>query len=124
MKIRSDFSIYDSNPDFAYFDSASTTLVPKSVVEATAAFLSSTVASARRGAHTLAVQATTQVEDTRNNLAAFLGTDKSQISFQKSIPTAVSSFAYGHFSSQKNRNKLVLAQSEENLTRSESCLEL
>ena len=114
MKIRSDFSIYDSNPDFAYLDSASTTLVPKLVVEATTAFLNLTAASARRGAHSLAVRASTQVEDTRNNLAALLSTDKSQISFQKSIPTAVASFAYGHFSSQKNRNKLVLAKSEEN----------
>lgn len=114
MKIRSDFSIYDSNPDFAYFDSASTSLVPKTVVEATTAFLSSTIASARRGAHSLAVQASNQVENTRNELASLFDTDKSQISFQKSIPTAVASFAYGHYSNHRERNKMVIAQSEEN----------
>ncbi len=114
MKIRSDFNIYDSNPDFAYFDSASTSLVPKVAIETTAAFLGSTVASARRGAHSLAVQASTQVEDTRKTLASLFDTDKSQISFQKSIPTAVASFAYGHYSNQRNRNKMVIAQSEEN----------
>jgi cysteine desulfurase/selenocysteine lyase len=114
MRIKSDFSIYDSNPDFAYFDSASTTLVPKTAVEATTAFLNSTVASARRGAHSLAVQASTQVEDARNELASLFDTDKSQISFQKSIPTAVASFAYGYYSNKKDRNKIIIAQSEEN----------
>ena len=38
---------------------------------------------------------------------------QSQVSFQKSIPTAVASFAYGFDWKGTNRRKIVIAQSEE-----------
>jgi len=114
FNIKHDFSIFDNNPDLAYFDSASTTFVPRQAVSATNHFLNTVVASARRGAHRLAVKGGSIVEEARKSLAAFLETDKSQISFQKSIPTTVASFAYG-FDWKKNRkNKIVIGQGEEN----------
>jgi cysteine desulfurase/selenocysteine lyase len=72
------------------------------------------VASARRGAHRLAVKGGAIVEDTRRSLATFLETDKSQISFQKSIPTAVASFAYGFDWKINKKNKILIGQGEEN----------
>ena len=112
--IKHDFGVYDHTPDLAYFDSASTTLVPRQAVSATNNFLDSIVASARRGAHRLAVKGGTIVEDTRKSLATFLETDKSQISFQKSIPTAVASFVYGFDWKANRKNKIVIGQGEEN----------
>jgi len=112
--IKHDFGVYDHTPDLAYFDSASTTLVPRQAISATSNFLDSIVASARRGAHRLAVKGGTIVEDTRESLAEFLKTEKSQISFQKSVPTTVASFVYGFDWKATRKNKIVIAQSEEN----------
>jgi cysteine desulfurase/selenocysteine lyase len=112
--IKHDFGVFNQIPDLAYFDSASTTLVPRQAVSTTTSFLDSVVASARRGAHSLAVQGGVVVENTRTSLATFLETDRSQISFQKSIPSAVASFVYGFDWKTAGKNKIVIAQSEEN----------
>ena len=112
--IKHDFGVYDHTPDLAYFDSVSTTLIPRVAVSATKYFLDSVVASARRGAHQLAVKGSTIVEDTRNTLGIFLNTEKAQISFQKSIPTAVASFVYGFDWKANKKDKIVIGQSEEN----------
>jgi cysteine desulfurase/selenocysteine lyase len=113
LDIKSDFGIYDNNPDFVYFDSASTTLIPKTTVEAVDNFLTSTVVSTRRGAYKLAVKGGAIVEQTRSILANFLQTNKSQISFQKSISSAVASFAYGYDWQNEGRDNIVIAESEE-----------
>ena len=112
--IKQDFGVYDHTPDLAYFDSANTTLIPRQAVSAANNFLDSVVASARRGAHQLAVKGGAIVEDTRESLAKFLETDKFQISFQKSIPSAVASFVYGFDWKTTRKNKIVVAQGEEN----------
>ena len=112
--IKHDFGIYDHIPDLAYFDSASTTLVPRQAVSATNDFLDSVVSSARRGAHRLAVKGSAIVENTRKSLATFLETDSSQISFQKSIPTAVASFVYGFDWKANRKSKILIGQGEEN----------
>lgn len=114
FNIKHDFGVFDDNPDLAYFDSASTTLVPRQAVSATNYFLNSIVASSRRGAHRLAVKGSSIVEEARKSLATFLETDKSQISFQKSIPTAVASFVYGFDWKNNGKNKIVVGQGEEN----------
>ncbi|MFW9845497.1 MAG: aminotransferase class V-fold PLP-dependent enzyme [Candidatus Thorarchaeota archaeon] len=113
LDIKADFGVYDTQPDLVYLDSASTTLVPKTATASNCTFLDTIVASARRGAHRLAVNGSTMVENVRSSLAEFLDTDKSQISFQKSIPTAVASFVYGYDWKGTDRSNLVIAQSEE-----------
>ncbi|MFX1578031.1 MAG: aminotransferase class V-fold PLP-dependent enzyme [Promethearchaeota archaeon] len=114
LDIKHEFGVYDHFPELAYFDSASTTLVPRVAVNATHSFLDSVVASARRGAHRLAVKGSTIVEDTRKSLAAYFETESAQISFQKSIPTAVASFMFGFDWKKSGKNKIVIGQSEEN----------
>jgi cysteine desulfurase/selenocysteine lyase len=97
----------------AYFDSSSTTLVPRTTIEAVENFLKNTVASARRGAHSLATQGSTIVESTRKSVAEYLKTESSQISFQKSIPSAVASFAFGYDWHQTERKSIVISENEE-----------
>jgi len=111
--VKKGFSIYDNNPDLAYFDSASTTLVPKTAIDAMTTFLTSTVVSSRRGAYKLAVNGGSIVEGVRAKLATFLNTDKAQVSFQKSIPSAVASLVYGYDWKKEQRNKIIISQSEE-----------
>ncbi len=112
--IKQDFEIFSKNPDLVYLDSASTTLVPKSAVAATTEFLNSVVVSTRRGAHSLAVKGGAIVEDVRGTLAQFLNTENTQISFQKSVPSAIASIVYGYDWKTTNKNKIIIAQSEEN----------
>jgi cysteine desulfurase/selenocysteine lyase len=113
LDVKTDFDIFTSNPDLAYFDSASTTLVPRVAIEAVCGFLRTTVASSRRGAYRLVTSGSAQVEDVRSLLSQHLGVEKSELSFQKSVPSAVASFVYGHDWSGRNQNKIVIAQSEE-----------
>ncbi|MFW9959442.1 MAG: aminotransferase class V-fold PLP-dependent enzyme [Candidatus Thorarchaeota archaeon] len=114
MDVKSDFGVYDEFPNLAYFDSASTTLVPKSSVNTTSNFLNSVVASARRGAHKLAVKGNDTIEATRRSLSQFLETEPAFVSFQKSIPSAIASFVYGYDWKQNKKNKVIISQSEEN----------
>ena len=80
LVIKSDFEIFKVNSDIAYFDSASTTLVPKIAVDATTNFLDTVVASARRGAYKLAIKGGSIVKDVREDLATFLKGDSSSFS--------------------------------------------
>lgn len=114
MNIKSDFGVYDQNPNLVYLDSASTTLVPKISTLETANFLDTVVASARRGAHKLAIRGSETVENVRKSIAEFLRTDSSSISFQKSISSAVASLVYGYNWKQSGKKKIVLSQNEEN----------
>ena len=114
LAVKSDFEIFKLHNDIVYFDSASTTLVPKIAVEATANFLNTTVASARRGAHKLAIKGGGIVKDVRENLATFLQSDPLSFSFQKSIPSTVASLVYGYDWKQKKKEKIIISQNEDN----------
>jgi cysteine desulfurase/selenocysteine lyase len=112
--IRKDFPIFASEPDLAYFDSASTSLMPTEGINRVHDFLTHTLVSSRRGAHRLAVRGGAVVEQVRLKIADFLNTTRTQISFQQSIPTAITSLAFGYQWHQNGRNKVVVAQSEDN----------
>ncbi len=112
--IKSDFEIFKSNSDLVYLDSASTTLVPRVAVESTSDFLNNTVASARRGAHKLAIKGGNIVKEVREDLAAFLQGNASSFSFQKSIPSTVASLAYGYDWKQNKKDKILISQNEDN----------
>lgn len=113
LDVKPDFGVYDIYPDLAYFDSASTTLVPKKAIKATTVFLNTCAVSSRRGAYRLAVMGSTLVENARSSLADFMNTDKSQLSFHGSVPTAVASLAYGYDWHREERDRIAVAQSEE-----------
>lgn len=114
LDIKSDFGIYEQNPNLAFFDSASTTLVPKVSVKTTTNFLDYVVVSTRRGAHKFAVKGSSIVEDTRKSLATFLESEPSSFSFQKSIPSAIASLMFGFDWKHKKKEKVIISQNEEN----------
>lgn len=114
LDVKSDFEIFKLNDDFVYFDSASTTLVPKISVEATTNFLDTVVASSRRGAHNLAIKGGSIVKDVRESLATFMKGEPSSFSFQKSIPSAIASLVFGYDWKQEKKEKIVISQNEDN----------
>ncbi len=114
LDVKSDFGIYEQNPNLAFFDSASSTLVPKVSVKTTTNFLDNIVVSTRRGAHKFAVKGSSIVEDTRKSLATFLKIEPSSLSFQKSIPSAVASLMFGYDWKHKKKQKVIISQNEEN----------
>ncbi len=114
LDVRNDFGIFETNNNLIYLDSASTTLVPKVAVKATADFLTRTVVSARRGAYKLAVEGGSVVKSVREKLASFFQCEASGLSFQKSIPSAIASLTFGYDWKQNNKSKIVISQNEEN----------
>lgn len=114
LNVKPDFEIFKLNSDFVYFDSASTTLVPKIAVEATTNFLNTIVASSRRGAYNLAIKGGSIVKDVRETLATFLKGDPSLFSFQKSIPSTIASLVYGYDWKQNKKEKIIISQNEDN----------
>ncbi|MHA1768468.1 MAG: aminotransferase class V-fold PLP-dependent enzyme [Candidatus Thorarchaeota archaeon] len=114
LDVKSDFDIYKEIPLLAYFDSSSTTLIPRVAVDATTEFLSHIVVSSRKGAHRLAVKGATVVEESRKKLAEFFSVQPAEMSFQKSLPCAVSSIAFGYKWKEYGQSKIVIGQSEEN----------
>lgn len=113
MNVRSDFPILRNYPELIYLDSSSTSLVPDAAIEATEKFMKHTLVSSRRGAYKLAVDGSRMVDSVRRALATILKTDDSRISFQKSIASAAASFAYGYDWEASQKNKVVVAESEE-----------
>ncbi|MBD3405596.1 MAG: aminotransferase class V-fold PLP-dependent enzyme [Candidatus Lokiarchaeota archaeon] len=114
LDIRSDFSILRNNPSLAFFDSASTTLVPDIVADSVSNFLKNTVISTRRGAYSLAVQGGNQVESTRMKLAELLDIDSSRISFNNSIASSITSFCLGFDWIGNRKKKIIISEGEEN----------
>ncbi|MBN2229918.1 MAG: aminotransferase class V-fold PLP-dependent enzyme [Candidatus Thorarchaeota archaeon] len=114
LDIKSDFGVFEKIPDLVYLDSASTTLVPRTSIQATTYFLDKIVSSARKGAHKLAIQGSTIVENTRKSLSQFLEAEPASLSFQKSIPSSIASLIYGYDWKQKKKDRIAISQGEEN----------
>ena len=112
--VRARFSVYARIPDLAYFDSASTTLVPDKAVQASADFTKNIAVSSRKGAHRLAVEGANAVEEARKSMAHYLDSPPQCVSFQKSLSSAVASLAYGYDWSSQRRNEMVISAGEEN----------
>ncbi|TXT56847.1 MAG: putative cysteine desulfurase [Candidatus Thorarchaeota archaeon] len=114
FNIKSDFTILRNNPSLAFFDSASTSLVPDCVSDSVCEFLKEKTVSSRRGAYKFAVEGSQLVTKTRYKLAKYLDCENSQISFQKSIASSISSLCLGYDWKKRRKSKIVISQGEEN----------
>lgn len=72
-----------------YLDSAATTLKPKQVVKKLEEFYYNSYANVHRAVHTLAVRATTELEETREEFAEFLGVFPQEIIFTSGTTMAI-----------------------------------
>jgi len=71
---KADFPLLANNPDIAFLDSAATAQRPAAVLDAQRRFYETMNANPLRGLYRLSVEATEAIAQTRDKIAAFLGT--------------------------------------------------
>ncbi len=87
-KLRADFPVIQSS-GAVYFDSACTTLKPRSVIEAESNYYFQISACAGRSHHTLAKKTEEKFEAARERIARFVGAGKEQLAFTKNTTEAL-----------------------------------
>ncbi len=92
-KIRRDFPILERKvhgKQLAYLDSAATTQKPRQVIRAISGYYEESNANIHRSAHTLASEATEAYEDSRQEVASFIGAgDAEEIVFVRNATEAI-----------------------------------
>ncbi|MBP9749137.1 MAG: cysteine desulfurase [Candidatus Pacebacteria bacterium] len=77
-KMRDDFPIFHTKPDWAYLDTAATSQVPQVVIDAVAEFQCAYRSSVHRGLYREALRATEVYEQARSTVAGFLNAESSE----------------------------------------------
>ena len=98
LEIAKDFPILGrtirDGKKLVYLDSGATSQKPNSVIDAESIFYRQHNAAAHRGAHQLAEEATTAMENARAIVAKFIGADVDEVVFTKSATEALNLVAY------------------------------
>ena len=98
LEIAKDFPILGrtirNGKKLVYLDSGATSQKPNSVIDAESNFYRQHNAAAHRGAHQLAEEATTAMENARAIVAKFIGADVDEVVFTKSATEALNLVAY------------------------------
>lgn len=87
-KIREDFPIFDERPELAYLDSAATSQKPEKVIKKVKKLYEKNNANIGRGLYDLANDATEAYEDSRRNVAEFIGAKEDEIIFVRNTTEA------------------------------------
>ena len=101
--IRKDFPILEN---IIYFDSASTTLTPKSVVESMDDYYYNYNANIGRGAYRSAIKSGQKIEETRKKIANLINSSNNEIIFTQNTTSAINIVANG-FPYEKNDNIII-----------------
>lgn len=98
QRIRKDFPILDQEVNgrrLVYLDNAATTQKPRAVIDALVHYYEHDNANIHRGIHTLAQRATEQYENTRKDVARFIGASRPQdIVFTRNATEAINLVAH------------------------------
>ena len=99
LEIAKDFPILGrtirDGKKLVYLDSGATSQKPNSVIDAESDFYRLHNAAAHRGAHQLAEEATTAMENARQIVARFIGANVEEVVFTKSATESLNLVAYG-----------------------------
>lgn len=112
---RSDFPLLARKvrgKNLIYLDSAATALKPWPVIERVGHFLTYETANVHRGAHYLADQATTQYENARSTMAAFIGAQPEEIVFTRGTTESINLVAHGLLDRLKPGDEILLTELE------------
>ncbi|HLC93089.1 MAG TPA: cysteine desulfurase [archaeon] len=101
-KIRADFPMLQKHPNLIYFDNASTTLKPVPVIAAMNEYYEQLTSNTGRGSHHISQQATQRFEESREDVAKFVGAKAQELAFTRNATesinlTTVSLERMGHF---------------------------
>jgi cysteine desulfurase/selenocysteine lyase len=98
---KDDFPIFKKQPDMVYLDNAATTQKPQRVLDAVMEYYTDYCSNIHRGMHDLGNHATRKYEAARQEIAAFIGAETSELVFTKgtteSINLVASSFVRERF---------------------------
>ncbi|HIH10525.1 MAG TPA: cysteine desulfurase [Candidatus Diapherotrites archaeon] len=103
QKIRADFPILQKRKDVIYLDNAATSLKPKPVLEAMDSYYSNMTANIGRGSHRMSQEASRTFEDSRREVAKFIGAHDNELIFTRNATEGINTAAFsldrmGHFS--------------------------
>jgi cysteine desulfurase/selenocysteine lyase len=87
-KIRGDFPIFQERPELSYLDSAATSQKPEKVIKAVENFYRKNNSNVGRGLYELANDATQDYENSREQVAEFIGAEKEEIVFVRNTTEA------------------------------------
>lgn len=97
-QVRADFPILDRaihDQTLLYFDNAATSQKPRAVLNKVEQYYHQTNANVHRGAHTLSAEATTEYEQVRDKVAAFVNAkSRNEIVFTRNASEAINLVAY------------------------------
>lgn len=106
--VRQMFPLLNAQPDLAYLDSAATTQVPRSVLDAMDSFESTSRANIHRGIYPLADEASQAYEDARGIVGNFFGAAPDEIVFTHGATESLNLAIQGWGSQNLTANDTVL----------------
>ncbi len=92
---RADFPFFAANPYVTYLDSAATAHKPRIVLDTINEFYTRFNSNVHRGAYPIADEASRLFEDSRREIAAFIGATRDEVVFTKNATEALNIAAYG-----------------------------
>ena len=89
-KIRTDFPIFQNNPDLIFLDNSSTTQKPQKVLDTLTHYYENYNSNIHRGIYTIAEKATAAYEETRDKVAQFISAeDRRSIVFTRGTTESI-----------------------------------
>ena len=112
-KIRRDFPIFKNNPDLIFLDNASTTQKPQQVIDTLTHYYENYNSNIHRGIYTIAEKATAAYEETRDKVAAFIGTeDRQSIVFTRGTTESINLVASSWGQNLKPGDEVLITEME------------
>ncbi len=96
------------NARFCYFDNASTTFKPYSVLEAVKKYYFEDTANSHRGDYNIAYRVDTTVDNVRDKVAKFINANKQEVVFTSGTSMSLNMVAFGYGIKYLNKNDEIL----------------
>ncbi len=93
--IKEVFPVFETYPDLVYLDSAATSLTPLSVIDKTREYYTTYNANIARGLYTMSTRATEEFEQSRSDIADFVGAQHDEIVFTSGTTMSLNMIARG-----------------------------
>ena len=112
LNIKNDFPIFENQKKLIYFDSASTTQKPHSVINKITEFYSYYNANIHRGTYTIAEKSTFEYESVRKETAKFINSKSNEIIFTKGTTESINLIAYSLSDTFKEGDEILISEME------------
>ncbi len=111
-KIRSDFPIYEKNPNLIYLDTAASSLKVRDVIEEVEHYYQTLGVNVHRGAYDLAYETTKLYEHARHNVASFINAHDDEIIFTRGTTSSLNMIAHAYQSILKPGDEIITSELE------------